>query len=99
MKYKLRRIKALLSYLDKNNFGWARCNLCDLPVNVVKPRMVQYDGSSSCWALCTDCWNESDIETRRLAHYHLWCDWVSSGKPTKSQFSEWDSIKKSVENE
>lgn len=74
--------------------GYSICERCRRPWKNVEPRIVWYEGepgnlNTGCFALCINCWNETDAGLR--LHY-FWNAFMKHWAETK----DWDVIEKAV---
>lgn len=58
-----------------NNDGWGWCTKCKKSWKYVKWVDVSYSDGSGCFALCTECWENSSVEDRKMYYMDLICSW------------------------
>lgn len=58
--------------LQRLNLNLGTCNRCGLPWNECSSKTIIYEQGRGIFAMCTFCWDQSDLE-ERLHHYKtLW---------------------------
>lgn len=50
--------------LKRQNLEFSTCNKCGLPWNECKSKSIHNSDTEAIFAMCTFCWDNSDIEER-----------------------------------
>jgi hypothetical protein len=81
--------------LQKIHGGFSTCNRCGLPWPECKNKSIKSGPTSGVFAMCTYCWNVSDLE-ERLHHFKtLWYE----HKNRSDHHYDWSIVEENIRTE